>query len=72
MVRTGEKGRPPPGGIAGAVKARLRGVEPDAWREDANLCPRQVYVYPIRRYGKQGRPRDFREPGAPSPPILAL
>jgi hypothetical protein len=30
--KKGEKGRPPPGGIAGAVKARLRGVEPDAFR----------------------------------------
>jgi hypothetical protein len=34
MALNGGKGRPPPGGIAGAVKARLRGVEPDACCED--------------------------------------
>jgi hypothetical protein len=44
MSRDEQRGRPPPGGIAGAVKARLRGVEPDAY------WPRQVTVHTLDSY----------------------
>ena len=43
---TAETRRPPPGGMARAVEARLRGVEPDAVRGAARVPPHLFHVYP--------------------------
>jgi HAD superfamily hydrolase (TIGR01490 family) len=52
---TAKMRRPPPGGIAGAAEARLRGVEPDVNREAARRTLHLHTVYPLRPSATQSR-----------------